>query len=122
VDRALRQTAEAKVDWRDRFQRAFAATIPNDYSWMRPNRRLIHAGLYLPGISREGVGELVTRIAQGGIDLVTLAALLGHESIRLVQKYVHPTAEHKKSAMARYDRMIRKAEKTSQRKSKSLSN
>ena len=63
-----------------------------------------------------------TRIAQGGIDLVTLAALLGHESIRLVQKYVHPTAEHKKMAMARYDRMIRKAEKTSQRKSKSLSN
>jgi hypothetical protein len=53
---------------------------------------------------------------------VTLAALLGHESIRLVQKYVHPTAEHKKTAMARYDRMIRKAEKTSQRKSKSLSN
>jgi predicted metal-dependent peptidase len=66
VDRALRQTAEAKVDWRDRFQRAFAATIPNDYSWMRPNRRLIHAGLYLPGISREGVGELVIAIDCSG--------------------------------------------------------
>ena len=66
VDRALRQTAEAKVDWRDRFQRAFASTIPNDYSWMRPNRRLIHAGLYLPGISREGVGELVIAIDCSG--------------------------------------------------------
>jgi predicted metal-dependent peptidase len=66
VDRALRQTAEAKVDWRDRFQRTFAATIPNDYSWMRPNRRLIHAGLYLPGISREGVGELVIAIDCSG--------------------------------------------------------
>jgi len=66
VDRALRQTAEAKVDWRDRFQRAFAATIPNDYSWMRPNRRLIHAGLYLPGVSREGVGELVIAIDCSG--------------------------------------------------------
>ena len=66
VDRALRQPAEAKVDWRDRFQRAFASTIPNDYSWMRPNRRLIHAGLYLPGISREGVGELVIAIDCSG--------------------------------------------------------
>ena len=66
VDRALRQMAEAKVDWRDRFQRAFASTIPNDYSWMRPNRRLIHAGLYLPGISREGVGELVIAIDCSG--------------------------------------------------------
>ncbi len=52
-----------------------------------------------------------TRIAQGGVDLVTLAALLGHESIRLVKKYVHPTAEHKKAAMATYDRAIKETEK-----------
>jgi len=47
-----------------------------------------------------------TRMAEGGTDLATLAAILGHGSIRMVQKYVHPTAEHKKAAMARYaDRM-----------------
>ena len=34
-----------------------------------------------------------TRLAQAGIDLATLAAILGHSSIRLVQRYVHPTAE-----------------------------
>ena len=44
--------------------------------------------------------------AEGGTDLATLAAILGHGSIRMVQAYVHPTAEHKKAAMARYaDRM-----------------
>jgi integrase len=47
-----------------------------------------------------------TRAAQENIDLPTLAALLGHASIRMVQKYVHPTADHKKAAMARYDRAI----------------
>ena len=66
VDRAFEQAAKATVDWRDRFKRAVSATIPNDYSWMRPNRRFIHAGLYLPGVCREGVGELVIAIDCSG--------------------------------------------------------
>jgi site-specific recombinase XerD len=48
----------------------------------------------------------LTRAAQENIDLPTLAALLGHASIRMVQKYVHPTADLKKAAMARYDQAI----------------
>jgi integrase len=43
-----------------------------------------------------------TRMAQAGIDLATLAALLGHNGLRVVQKYVHPTAGHKKAAMEKY--------------------
>lgn len=59
-----------------------------------------------------------TRVAESNIDLPTLAALLGHGSIRCVQKYVHPTAEHKKSAMKRYDRKLRQASRNTKRKSK----
>ncbi|MGO9516711.1 MAG: tyrosine-type recombinase/integrase [Candidatus Korobacteraceae bacterium] len=51
-----------------------------------------------------------TRMAQAGVDLATLAAILGHNSIRIVQKYVHPTAEHKRAAMARYELAIKTAE------------
>jgi site-specific recombinase XerD len=42
-------------------------------------------------------------MAEEGIDLATLAKILGHNSIRIVERYVHPTDEHKKSAMARYE-------------------
>ena len=51
-----------------------------------------------------------TRMAEAGIDLATLAAILGHNSIRMVQKYVHITAEHKRAAMARYDEKMQAAE------------
>jgi site-specific recombinase XerD len=42
-------------------------------------------------------------MAQEGIDLATLAKILGHNSIHIVERYVHPTDEHKKSAMVRYE-------------------
>jgi len=48
-----------------------------------------------------------TRMAQAGVDLLTLAAILGHSSIRIVQRYVHPTADHKRAAMERYDESLR---------------
>jgi site-specific recombinase XerD len=50
-------------------------------------------------------------MAEEGIDLATLAKILGHNSIRIVERYVHPTDEHKKSAMVRYEsaQMIRAA-------------
>jgi site-specific recombinase XerD len=55
--------------------------------------------------------RFATRLAQTGVDLATLAAILGHSSIRIVQKYVHPTAEHKRESMRRYDQMLQAAEK-----------
>jgi integrase len=63
-----------------------------------------------------------TRVAQENIDLPTLAALLGHVSIRMVQKYVHPTAEHKRAAMARYDQSIIKADENFRSESFALHN
>jgi site-specific recombinase XerD len=42
-------------------------------------------------------------MAQAGVDFATLAAILGHSSLRVVQKYVHPTADHKRRAMQTYE-------------------
>lgn len=44
-----------------------------------------------------------TRMAQAGVDIVTLASILGHSSLRAVQRYIHPAADHKKRAMAIYE-------------------
>jgi hypothetical protein len=38
-----------------------------------------------------------------GIDLVTLAAMLGHSRIQMVLRYAHPTEQHQAQAMKRLE-------------------
>jgi len=45
-------------------------------------------------------------LIEAGVDMVTLAAIMGHSSIRLLQKYVHPTAEHQREAMKKFELML----------------
>jgi len=47
-----------------------------------------------------------THLAEAGVDLATLAAILGHSSLRVVQRYVHVTQEHQRAEMLRYDAML----------------
>ena len=44
-----------------------------------------------------------TRAAMSGIDLVTLAAMLGHSRIQMVLRYAHPTQEHQAQAMQKLE-------------------
>lgn len=44
-----------------------------------------------------------TRAAMSGIDLVTLAAMLGHSPIQMVLRYAHPTEQHQAQAMKRLE-------------------
>jgi integrase len=48
-----------------------------------------------------------TRLAQSGCDLASLAAILGHSSLRMVMKYVHPTAQHQKEAMKKFEASLK---------------
>ena len=64
--RSLEASKEVKVDWRELLRRSFSETIPSDYSWTRPNRRHVHAGLYLPGVVCEGAGEVAIAVDCSG--------------------------------------------------------
>lgn len=47
-----------------------------------------------------------TRAAEAGIDLVTLAALLGHSKIQMVLRYAHPTQEHQARSVERLEQFV----------------
>jgi predicted metal-dependent peptidase len=66
LGRSLEGAAEAAVDWRELLRRLWSETTPADYSWMRPNRRHIWQGIYLPGTVREGVGEVAIAVDCSG--------------------------------------------------------
>lgn len=40
-----------------------------------------------------------TRAAEAGVDIVTLAAMLGHSRLAMVTRYVHPGEQHQAAAM-----------------------
>ena len=66
LNRTLEGAAEAAVDWRELLRRFWSETTPADYSWMRANRRHLWAGLYLPGVVREGVSEVAIAVDCSG--------------------------------------------------------
>lgn len=66
LDRTLEGSAEAAVDWRELLRRLWSETFATDYSWMRPNRRHLWTGLYLPGVVRDGIGEVAVAVDCSG--------------------------------------------------------
>lgn len=47
-----------KVDWRSMLRRFLTDRSNNDYSWMRPNRRMLSQGFYLPSLYSEKMGAI----------------------------------------------------------------
>ena len=126
--RTLDMTSETRSILARRVQGSSAWIFPSKRRPANPVGRLNHAHDRLVKAAREDKVAInwvlydlrhtfATRMAQAGIDLATLAAILGHSSIRMVQKYVHPTAEHKKSAMLRYDAELQRAQREAEGKS-----
>ncbi len=66
MKRMVEQVRHAPVDWREALRRFFSQTVPQDYRWTPPNRRFVWAGLYLPGLHREGMGEIAIGVDCSG--------------------------------------------------------
>jgi predicted metal-dependent peptidase len=93
MKRFVEQLTRAKVDWRDVLRRFITQRSADDYTWLRPNRRFIQQGLFLPTLYSESMGEVIVCIdTSGSIDQATLDAF-GSE-IKAVVQSTRPTLTH----------------------------
>lgn len=58
IDRVLETVGPANVDWRDVTRAMMTEASAADYTYLRPSRRFIGQGLYLPSLRTEAVGGL----------------------------------------------------------------
>ncbi len=58
IDRVIKDMVDPKASWQELLFRFVDSFAKNDYSWMPPNRRFIHKGMYFPSLYSEEVGKL----------------------------------------------------------------
>jgi predicted metal-dependent peptidase len=103
AQRTLEAAKAARVDWRELLRRAWSDTIPSDYSWVPPNRRHVWAGLFLPGIVSDGVGEIAIAVdcsgsinaRQLGLFEAEIRSILAGQRPRLVHVLYFDSEVHK---------------------------
>lgn len=70
LGRLVEEALTPKVDWkevlREFVSRSVRSSTPSDYSWARPNRRFVAAGLYLPGAVSHALGDVVAVVDTSG--------------------------------------------------------
>ena len=69
IARMVGEILAPHVDWREVLRRFVDQAAKNDYTWTRPNRRYLHAGLYLPALYSEQLPPIVIAVdTSGSID------------------------------------------------------
>jgi predicted metal-dependent peptidase len=66
LERLVKQLKQPKISWKDKTRRFIDQSMTKDYSWARPNRRSISAGVLLPGLIADRMHKLVAFVDVSG--------------------------------------------------------
>lgn len=66
LERAALAVVNPRVGWREALARFFKARARDDSSWMRPNRRFLTSGFYLPSLDSQRMGPIAIAIDLSG--------------------------------------------------------
>lgn len=80
LERLFSDIISPRLNWQELLRQFLFNAAKNDFSWLRPNRRYLHQGLYLPGMHSEELAEVAVAVDVSGsitqIELDTFAAEL----------------------------------------------
>jgi predicted metal-dependent peptidase len=82
-----------KVDWRAQLQRFFTSVSKDDYSWVRPNKRFLDMGIYMPSLYSEAMGPAAIAIDTSGSISNEILQAFGAE-IRALVGSARPSETH----------------------------
>lgn len=66
VERLFGNLLVPRIGWREMLARFVSDCARNDFSWVRPNRRYLHAGLYLPGLDSQELNNVAVAVDVSG--------------------------------------------------------
>lgn len=84
----VEKLTSGKLNWRERLRRFAMLHAKTDFSWSRPQRRMVPFGYYLPSLHNEAMGRIINSIdTSGSVDQFQLDAF-GSEinAIKLMAK------------------------------------
>ena len=87
LGRAVQQVLHPAADWRAVLRAFVSSQAKNDYSWVRPNRRFIAQGLYLPGLHSEELGDVILAVDTSGSISEQLLGLFAAEANAVLSAY-----------------------------------
>jgi len=66
LERLVGEITEQKVPWKDVLIRFITEKARDDYTWLYPNKRYIHSGIYLPSLYNEKIGKIIIAVDTSG--------------------------------------------------------
>jgi len=78
IDQLVERENTPRLPWERLLQQWVQARIREGYDWMRPNRRFVAEGIYLPGRGKPSLGDVVVIVdTSGSVSDKLLSAFLG---------------------------------------------
>jgi len=66
LQRLIDELVEPKVNWRDLLKQSIQSCIVDDFTWMRPNRKHMYSGVFLPTLDKDETIDLQVAIDMSG--------------------------------------------------------
>ena len=66
MQRLVDDLIEPKINWRDLLQQNIQSCITDDFTWMRPNRKHMYGGIFLPTLDKDDTIDIAIAIDMSG--------------------------------------------------------
>jgi len=77
IERLFDRNVRGKIDWRAELYQLIQRHLKSDYTYLRPNKKMIASGIYLPSTTSERLAVTVAIDASGSVDEALLGRFMG---------------------------------------------